>query len=169
MLVELAEYATGFEAPTAWGQSPDIDWEQTSYEPNADARLFVNETGGDLWRPRASCKGLSNLSFAGDLCDNRIGMTTVEAAVTTGLEAARAIVKRRGVGAPVEIREPGSPPTAFFVWLRYAWAPYACAAKVWSSASDTIGSIARRVLGTQSALRYLLTPASHPARQRRES
>lgn len=169
MLVELAEYVTDFEAPTAWGQSPDVDWERTSYEPNADTRLFVNETGGDLWRPTASCEGLSNLSFAGDLCDNRIGMTTVEAAVTTGLEAARAIVKRRGVGAPVEIREPDSPPTAFFLWLRYAWAPYAYAAKVWSSATDTIGSIARRVSGAQSALRYLLTPASGQARQRRES
>ena len=96
-------------------------------------------------------------------------MTTVEAAVTTGLEAARAIVKRRGVGAPVEIREPDSPPTAFFLWLRYAWAPYAYAAKVWSSASDTIGGIAGRVSGAQSALRYLLTPASGQARQRRES
>jgi hypothetical protein len=59
MLVELAESVTGFEAPTAWGQSPDVDWDRTSYEPNADARLFVNQTGGDLWRPGASCEGPS--------------------------------------------------------------------------------------------------------------
>ena len=96
-------------------------------------------------------------------------MTTVEAAVTTGLEAARAVVTRRAVGAPVEIRVPGSPPTAFFLGLRYAWAPYACAAEVRSSGSDTIGRIVRRVSGTQPALRYLFTPGSHRAHQRRES
>ena len=52
---------------------------------------------------------LPNLSYAGDYCDNRIGMTTIESAVTSGLEAAAAIVARRG-GKPVEIREPRALP-----------------------------------------------------------
>jgi hypothetical protein len=157
MLVELAEYLD-FDPGTSWGESGDIDWERTRYEPNTDAQLFINETGTDVWRPEAACDGVSNLSFAGDFCANRIGMTTIESAVTTGLEAARVIVDRRGVGSTVEIAEPDSGMGALYVWLRYAWAPYAFAAKAWSTGSDCAGS-----------LRDLLTPARPPGRQRRES
>jgi flavin-dependent amine oxidoreductase len=157
MLLELAEYLD-FDPGTKWGESSDIDWERTRYEANADAQLFVNETGTDVWRPAAACDGVSNLSFAGDFCANRIGMTTIESAVTTGLEAARVIVERRGIGAPVEIAEPDSGTAAFYAWLRYAWAPYAFAAKAWSTGTDCVRS-----------LRDQLTPARPPRRQRRES
>ena len=85
-------------------------------------------------------------------------MTTIESAVTTGLDAARVIVERRGIGKPVEIAEPDAGDGALYVWLRYAWAPYAATAKAWSAGSDCIGS-----------LRDILTPARPPARQRRDS
>jgi uncharacterized protein with NAD-binding domain and iron-sulfur cluster len=157
MLIELAEYLD-FDPGASWGESGDIDWERTRYEANADSRLFVNETGTDIWRPGAACEGLSNLCFAGDFCANRIGMTTIESAVTTGLEAAGVIVERCGKGAAVEITEPDSGSAAFYVWLRYAWAPYAFAAKAWSTGSDCAGW-----------MRRLLTPTGSPGRQRRES
>lgn len=157
MLAELAEYLE-FDAGPRWRESPVIDWDLTRFEPNSDAELFVNETGTDVWRPAASVRSIANVAFAGDFCTNRIGMTTIESAVTTGLEAARVIVKRRRVGAPVEIVEPDEGVAAFYVWLRYALAPYAAAAAAWSTGSDW----ARR-------LRPLLTPARPPARQRRES
>jgi hypothetical protein len=137
MLIELAEYLD-FDPGTEWGKSTDIDWTQTRYEPNTDTQLFVNETGTDVWRPRAECDGVSNLCFAGDFCANRIGMTTIESAVTTGLEAARVIVERHGIGRPVEIAEPDSGMGAVYVWLRYAWAPYAFAAKALSTGSDCV-------------------------------
>jgi hypothetical protein len=157
MLVELADYL-GFDPGTRWRESSVIDWDLTRYEPNSDAELFVNETGTDVWRPAASVDTLKNVAFAGDFCANRIGMTTIESAVTTGLEAARAIVKRRGIGAPVEITEPDAGFAPSYVWLRYAAAPYAAAAWAWSTGSDCA-----------SRLRRLLTPARPPARQRRES
>ena len=157
MIYELARYLR-FDRGKEWGESSDIDWDRTRYEPNTDTQLFVNETGTDVWRPAAACDGVSNLYFAGDFCANRIGMTTIESAVATGLEAASVIVDRRGIGAPVEIDEPDSGVDAFYVWLRYAWAPYAFAAKAWSMGSDCARS-----------LRKLLTPARPPARQRRES
>jgi uncharacterized protein with NAD-binding domain and iron-sulfur cluster len=156
ILRDLAGYLN-FDPGASWGEASVIDWERTRYEPNADAQLFVNETGTDIWRPRAACDGVSNLYFAGDFCANRIGMTTIESAVSTGLEAARVIVRRRG-GTPVEITEPDPGFTPFYVWLRYAWAPYAAAAKAWSMGSDGVRS-----------LRALLTPDSPPARQRRDS
>jgi hypothetical protein len=152
----LADYLD-FHPGAAWKESKDIDWGLTRYEPNSDAQLFVNETGTDAWRPRATSDGIANLSFAGDFCANRIGMTTIESAVTTGLEAARAIVERHG-GRPVEIAAPDTGANLLYVWLRYAWAPYAYAAKAWSAGSDCVDS-----------LRELFAPARAPARQRRES
>ena len=157
MLVELAEYLD-FDPGGAWGESEAIDWELTRFEPNADAKLFLNETGTDVWRPAAAVDSVDNVAFAGDFCANRIGMTTIESAVTTGLQAAHAIVERRGVGAPVEITEPDSGLGLNYVWLRYAAAPYAAAAKAWSAGSDWAGW-----------MRGLLTPARPPGRQRRES
>jgi NAD(P)-binding Rossmann-like domain/Flavin containing amine oxidoreductase len=145
MLRELAEYLE-FEPGPAWGQSPDIDWTQTRYEPNADARLFVNQAGSDVWRPQTTCEELENLCFAGDFCQNRIGMTTIESAVTTGLEAAAAIVERRALGEPIEIRTPRSRPGVAYAWLRYAWGPYALAAKAWSEGVETLRRVGRHLL-----------------------
>jgi hypothetical protein len=153
MIVELAEYLD-FAAGASWGESPDIDWRRTRYDTNTDARLFINETGTDIWRPTASCEHIPNLWFAGDFCANGIGMTTVESAVTTGLQAARAIVERHGIGAPVDIVEPESRGAALFVLLRYAWAPYALGAKAISRGSDCLAAFAPRL----SQLRKLLTP-----------
>jgi predicted NAD/FAD-dependent oxidoreductase len=167
MLVELAEYVD-FDPGSAWGASSDVDWQRTRYETNADQQLFVNETGTDVWRPGAACEGISNLSLAGDFCANRIGMTTIESAVTTGLEATRVIVERRG-GAPVEIAEPAAHPTTRAAWFRNVWAPYAAAAKAWSWSNDRVASICPNASEAQSLLCHLLTPAGTSAHQRRES
>ncbi len=124
------------ELATYLNVDPD-DIERTSYEPNWDAQLFVNETGSDDWRPKTQVDGLANLWLAGDYTDNRIGMTTIESAVTSGLEAAQAIVSRRG-GEPVGIREPRTLPRPLWVWLRYACMPYAASASVWSKGTDLL-------------------------------
>jgi phytoene dehydrogenase-like protein len=142
MLKGLAEYVP-FRDGGAWGTSPDIDWRRTTYEPNHDVKLFLNETGTDVWRPHAACPGVENLYFAGDFCANDIGMTTIESAVAGGLGAARVIVERRGLGAPIEIELPDSGCSALYVWLRYAWGPYALAAKAWSKGSDCVGTLGR--------------------------
>ncbi|HYZ28616.1 MAG TPA: FAD-dependent oxidoreductase [Thermoleophilaceae bacterium] len=157
ILRELRDYVD-FDLGTQWGESSDIDWERTRYEPNDDSQLFVNETGTDIWRPAATCSDLSNLYFAGNFCANRIGMMTVESAVASGLEAARAMVARRGFGAPVEIIEPNAGANALYVALRWAYGPSALAAKALSTGSDWL----RR-------LRPLLTPAEPPRGQRRDS
>jgi hypothetical protein len=136
ILRELAQYLD-FEPGRRWGQSADIDWTRTRYESNRDSQLFINETGIDVWRPAAACDGVENLSFAGNFCANRIGMMTVESAVASGLEAARAIVERRG-GPPVEVVEPDTGVNALYLLLRYMYAPSAAAAKVWSSGSDLV-------------------------------
>jgi Flavin containing amine oxidoreductase len=167
MLVELADYVD-FDPGSSWGKSSDVDWQLTRYETNLDEQLFVNETGTDVWRPGAACEGIANLCLAGDFCANRIGMTTIESAVTTGLEATRVIVERRG-GAPVEIALPAEHTSARAVWYRNVWVPYAAAAKAWSWSSDCLAGIGPRASRAESLLRRLLTPAGTPDRQRRES
>jgi hypothetical protein len=150
ILRELAEYLE-FDPGKRWGESNDIDWERTRYESNDDAQLFINETGIDIWRPAAECAGLSNLAFAGNFCANTIGMMTVESAVASGLGAARVIVERHGIGAPIEIIEPDASMDALCVWLRYVYGPTAFAAKAWSTGSDWM-----------KGLRSLMTPTRPP-------
>jgi NAD(P)-binding Rossmann-like domain/Flavin containing amine oxidoreductase len=158
ILSELAEFVD-FDPGLRWGESSDVDWTRTRYEPNTDSQLFINETGIDVWRPAAAVDEIANLYLAGNFCANRIGMMTVESAVASGLEAARAIVERRGIGAPVEIIEPSAGVEALYVWLRYVWGPSALAAKAWSAGIDCV-----------RLLRRQLTPtAPPPDRQRRES
>jgi uncharacterized protein with NAD-binding domain and iron-sulfur cluster len=145
MLRELAQYLE-FDPGSGWGQSPDVDWKRTRYDANADAPLFVNQAGTDVWRPKTRYDALHNVYFAGDFCQNRIGMTTIESAVTTGLEAANAVIARRGLGAPADVRIPSSPPGPLYVWLRYAWGPYAVAAKAISEGRELVKSVARHLL-----------------------
>jgi hypothetical protein len=157
ILRELAEYVD-FDPGTAWRDSPEIDWTRTRYFPNDESQLFVNEIGSDPWRPKCAVAGLANIALAGDHCENRIGMTTIEAAVTTGLEAARAIVERHGFGAPVEISEPKSRMGADYVVLRYLWAPYAAAAWSWATATKRAAVAGTVVRDLERLARHLLAP-----------
>ena len=157
ILRELSEYID-VDPGAAWGESPEIDWTNTAYFPNIDSQLFVNEIGSDAWRPKVTVQGLANLTLAGDHCENRIGMTTIESAVTTGLEAARAIVERRGHGAPVPILDPNTRLGADYVFLRYAWAPYAAAAWTWSSASARAHRLRGALGDVERLARHLLSP-----------
>lgn len=176
MLTELAQYLN-FDAGTNWRDSADIDWTLTRYEANADEKLFINETGSDAWRPDCASDALSNMYIAGDFANNHVGMTVVESAVTSGLYAARVLVRRRGVGDPVEIIRPdvAIARDMLYVWLRYAWAPYVCAASAWSTATgwlERAASLGRAASGAArrgSGLRWVTTPAAAKARQRRES
>jgi len=135
MITELAEYID-LDPGNGWGDSPEIDWDLTLYEENPDTLLFVNEAGTNSVRPRVSCGAIENLSLAGDFCRSTVGMTTLESAVMTGLEAARAVVERRGFGTPIEIHQLVTRPALLYRWLRFAWAPYAAAAKAWSVGAD---------------------------------
>jgi hypothetical protein len=137
---ELAEYLD-FHPGTTWGESSDIDWDRTIYEANTDTTLSLNETGADPWRPGATCEEIVNLGLAGDFCRTDVGMMTIESAVTTGLAAAAAIVERHGIGDPVQIATPDQGMPALYVWLRYAWAPYALAAKVCSTGRDLLSRV----------------------------
>jgi hypothetical protein len=72
-------------------------------------------------------------------------MTTIESAVTTGLQAANAVIARRGVGTPVDVRIPRSASGPLYAWLRYAWGPYVVAAKAFSEGRELLKGVARHL------------------------
>jgi uncharacterized protein with NAD-binding domain and iron-sulfur cluster len=169
MITELASYLD-FELPKKWKASGEIDWRHTRYHQNADAQLSLNAVASGTWRPTASYESIANLFLAGDYCQNHFGITTIEAAVATGLEAVNALLAQRGEEC-VAILKPPSPSADEFVALRYAGLPAAYAAKAFAMANARMtggADIARaeRVAdggkpdtgAPESMLRYLLTP-----------
>jgi hypothetical protein len=160
---ELSQYID-FTPGRGWGDSSDIDWASTSYRPNWDARLSLNAIGTDAWRPGPSVKNPRNLYLAGDMCQHPFGITTLEAAVATGLAAANAILTQRG-REPFEIHAPKTLPEEVYPLLRYAGLPGAFAAKAWSLPGE-LSREKPEAAADVSLLRYLLTPGLR-ARHRR--
>ena len=121
----------------------DIDYDASRFEPNTDRMLFLNSVGGKQWQPETHYpEDIANLFFAGDLTVNPIMMATVEAAVVSGLQAARAIWEQRPYGEPINIQVAESAPRSSFLALKTMMAPWAYAAKCWSRASDVVRDVA---------------------------
>jgi len=137
----------------------DLEDKNAFYRPNTDAQLSLNVVGTDASRPRAHYAEIENLFFAGDFCQNDFGITTVEAAVATGLEAARAAAKKLRRKA-VSIDSPNLLPPSDFLAARYAWMPVAYAAWAASKVSDLAKDGPGKPEG--HILRYLLTPGQRP-------
>jgi hypothetical protein len=175
MIVELAEFLP-FEPGDKWEDAAaDVDWGMTAYDANADAKLTLNAIGTDAWRPHSVPGWVTNLFFAGDFCRHDFGITTVEAAVATGLAAANGVIAKEKVGTAVDVLKPATLPRELFVSLRYTLLPAALAAMAWARASED-GSeepynpgepkpIERMIVRPQqelSTLRYLFTPGLPP-------
>jgi hypothetical protein len=113
-----------------------VKWPITRFNENLDAQLSLNAIGTEECRPGACCPEIDELVLAGDFCQHYAGMMTVEAAVVSGLAAAREIVKKLG-GDPdkeIPIGKPKTWPEEVFVAARYAWGPSVLAAKAWAMA-----------------------------------
>jgi hypothetical protein len=180
MVKELAEYLP-FKPGERWGDpSAEIDWSLTHYASNADAQLTLNAIGTDPWRPPATSKQVPNLFVAGDFCRHDFGITTVEAAVATGLAAANGVIAHAKVGEPEEIIPAKKLSPGMFVGMRYAWMAAAYAAMGWSwmhhpaqgrsgdtawDPSEPLPSDPLEAIIKPSTIRYLLTPRL-PARAR---
>jgi hypothetical protein len=130
ILKELKEYID-FDPGEYWEdpKSKDVDWDLSRYHTNLDSQLSINMTGSDRWRPRPWYKEIDNLFFAGDACKNDFGITTVEAAVATGLAAANKLIERCWLGRGIEIKMPATLPREIYVALRCALLPAAYAAR----------------------------------------
>jgi hypothetical protein len=114
----------------------DIDLGDTYFQANTEHELFINEVGSERWAPESNYASIPNLFFAGDFCKTSIGITTVEAAVMSGLNAARKLWESERRGEPIEIEQPDEYPLSFIKALKLLMIPYAYAAKCWSAANE---------------------------------
>ncbi len=136
-------YVPHFNPGRQWGdENSDIDWARSHYTANKADTLFVNQVGSEVWRPETHYPAISNLFFAGDLCRNHIDMATVEAAVTSGLNAAAAIHKVEPLGKPIEILHLETYPESAILAMKLLMAPSAYGAKWWLSVADAATSLA---------------------------
>lgn len=88
---------------------PAVRWDDVKhwvFQPNADAPFFGMYT--DSWDNRPENRtALANLWLAGDYVRSHLDLALMEAALTTGMNAAEAIRSARGLAAtPVDIRRP---------------------------------------------------------------
>jgi hypothetical protein len=145
MIRMLSEYLA-FDPGKAWGDSKDIDWENTKVRQNTDHLLFVNDDGSRMWRPVAAYDRLDNVFFAGDVCQTDVDMATIEAAVQSGVMAARALQqvemrehgKRRIAAKPIEMAPHKIFTDATFLAAKLALLPFAYGAAAWSAARGAL-------------------------------
>ncbi len=110
----------------------DVDRDRLYLQTNVGEELFVNQVGSWEYRPQASCN-IHNLFIAGDFCRNVVDVVTIEGAVVSGLNAARAVCNRHGRGDSIAVTEPNSYPEAPLAALALAGAPLAYAANAIST------------------------------------
>jgi phytoene dehydrogenase-like protein len=155
LIRELARYVPGFDPGRGWGDPHcDIDWRRSHFRSNKDDVIFVNQVGSWEYRPETHDGRVENLYFAGDFCRNRVDMATVEAAVTSGLNAAAALQRnvpsgQRGpagepVEVPIEIRVPPMVGDAALCALKLWLMPSAYLAKAWLTATDASAKLGGR-------------------------
>jgi protoporphyrinogen oxidase len=159
ILKELNRYVP-FRLGEKWGDpKSDVDWDKSFYRSNKDHPLFINEVGCQEWTPKVWDARLPNVYFAGDYVDNPISIATVEAAVVSGLQAARELALREEIDAKIEIVVPESYPEGLMAFWKIALAPYAAMAKCWSEANVMLGRAAH-VAGLREVASLPRSPAA---------
>lgn len=135
MLGELRRFLDFRLGPSDVAQSQrddDVDYGRVHLQTNVGEELFVNQVGSWDSRPKATC-AIPNLFLAGDFCQTFVDVVTVEGAVVSGLIAAEALRRRRGIGAPIEIIRPDAYPAIIPAMLAAALRPAALVAKAVST------------------------------------
>ncbi|HUH81494.1 MAG TPA: FAD-dependent oxidoreductase [Solirubrobacteraceae bacterium] len=163
MMRDLAHYVA-YEPGEQWGESEQIDWDRTRYHGNNDVRLSLNTVGAENARPGHSPEKIRNLYLAGDFCHHHLGMTTIEAAVSSGIAAAARLVEDAGL-AEIEVLRPEVWPDEIYTPIRAGY-PAAIAARLLSEGIPFPRRDPDRDAEHESLLGYLLTPGL-PARNRR--
>jgi Flavin containing amine oxidoreductase len=147
MLKELQRFLDFKFAPTTVKQelrNDDVDYARCHVQTNVGEELFVNQVGSWDYRPTATCE-IPNLFLAGDFCRTFVDVVTVEGAVVSGLNAAEALRRRRGIGKPIDIVKPDSYPAVLPGMLAVALRPAAFAAKAVSVVDSMVRSQFSRI------------------------
>lgn len=143
LLRELNRYVKNFNPGKRWGDpASDVDWARSHYHSNKDDVIFVNQVGSWDYRPETQSPTVENLYFAGDFCRNHVDMATVEAAVSSGINAAAALQARVPMGEPIVLKQAPLVPEVMIGALKLLLAPSAYAAKAVLTGLDAAKKLA---------------------------
>lgn len=144
MIQRLHQYLPVFDPGSYWGdEDSDIDWSKSAPRTNQTNKLFINQVGSGQWRPFTSHDELPQILFAGDSVPTDVSMATVEAAVISGIMAAKALWERRPLGPPVEIAPVPKHSDTAFQAMKFWLTPSAYWMKWWSEAINAVPHLAR--------------------------
>ena len=140
IITELHNFLPLFRPGAFWGDADsDIDWTRSKFRDNRDYPLFINDIGSWEWRPRAAYpEALPGIYFAGDFCQTDVDMATMEAAVQSGVLAARAIQAQDAMGGqtrgdPITMAAHTVYSTTTFRAAKLALLPFAYLAVAWAA------------------------------------
>lgn len=111
---------------------PGLEWsdiKKTTFQSNINEPLFMNDVGIWQFRPKARTE-LTNLYLAGDYCRSHIDLVCMEGAITTGLQAAKALLEDTGTKRNVDILKPAVYPRWLLVLGRLVFLPLAALLKL---------------------------------------
>jgi flavin-dependent amine oxidoreductase len=134
MLKNLADYLPAVRPGDRWGAAnSNIDYSKSFPQANYSHQLFVNDMNAEQIIPRPSYRDLlDSVFFAGDFCFNEVNMSTVEAAVLSGLHAARELQIQVEGKSDIEI-ERNIPSSVLYAAAKLALLPVAYGATAWSA------------------------------------
>jgi uncharacterized protein with NAD-binding domain and iron-sulfur cluster len=116
-------------------KNDDVDRARCYLQTNIDEPLFTNQVDSRHNRPGTTCS-IPNLFIAGDYCRTVIDITTIEAAVVSGLMAAEAVRRQAGIGTEIPIRAPDTYPQLLLSAMKALGMPAAYATKAFTVMSE---------------------------------
>jgi len=144
MIRELARYLPAVRPGAGWGAADsNIDYSKSRPQSNKSHTLFLNDVSSEQWQPEPSYRDLENVFFAGDFCLNEVKMATIEAAVLSGLHAARAVQTRTERTSDIEVLPHVTQHSHELALLKLALLPVAYGAKAWSTVNGALRDLSR--------------------------
>ncbi|MBR0874960.1 FAD-dependent oxidoreductase [Bradyrhizobium tropiciagri] len=158
MLEELARYMPAVRPGSRWGDAQsNIDYARSFPQNNLNHTLFLNDMNSEHLVVEPSYPELPSVFFAGDFCRNEVKMATVEAAVLSGLHAARGVQLRVENKTDIAIEQSVMPSLAQFSAAKLVLLPLAYGAMAWSAANAAMRDLADGRVDTPEEI---LTPAT---------
>jgi predicted NAD/FAD-dependent oxidoreductase len=134
MIQELADYLPAVKPGGRWGDADsNIDYCKSFAQNNRSHTLFLNDMNSEQVLIDPCDRHLPNVFFAGDFCRNEVKMATVEAAVLSGLHAARAVQMRVEGMSDIPIEPRAVPSPEEFAAVKLALLPLAYGATAWAA------------------------------------
>ncbi|MCA6121350.1 FAD-dependent oxidoreductase [Bradyrhizobium sp. WSM 1704] len=158
MLEEFARYLPVVKPGSHWGDPhSNIDYCNSFAQNNRNHTLFLNDMNSEHLVVEPAYAELPSVFFAGDFCLNEVKMATVEAAVLSGLHAARAVQTRVEGKTDIVIEQSVMPSSGEFAAAKLLLLPLAYGAMAWSAVNAAMRDLSDGRVDTPEEI---LTPGT---------